>query len=61
MCYKNKDAVIDKCMARTLDVTEEILKKKTSYKQKKILSKEVSICSLVLNERYITRKRGHLE
>ena len=41
MCYKNKDAVIDICMARTsLAVTEEIGgKKKTSYKQKKILSK----------------------
>lgn len=50
MCYKNTDAVIDICVARTLAITEEIDKNKNSDKQKKILRKEVSICSLVLNE-----------
>lgn len=61
MCYKNIDAVIDICVARTLAITEKTGKNKNSDKQKKILRKEVSICSLVLNERCVTRKKGHLE
>ena len=51
MCYKNTDAVIDICVARTLAITEKIDKNKNSDKQKKIPRKEISICSLVLNER----------
>lgn len=39
MCYKNKDAVIDTCMARTLALTEEIGKKKLHINRKIFLAK----------------------